>query len=259
MLNKYKFLFLLSVVFFGVLISTVHSQTDPKITRRLVMQDEVFPYKAMEYETAQKALNEFFKKYKFNISFSCFQTDDFTYQYVFPFGPYNDVDVFFKMFNEKIAASDKKEYDRLYAAFAGTINANNSIVIELKDSYKPKNPYLKPGEAGFIHWDYFELLPGKEPEALELLKEYKKMNEKFEIPVANNQWSVSFGDHSSTVIFSTLAKDDVDYYTHNKEAEEKYMNDPDFMGFYMKFLSYVRSFKHFNGKPRLDLSYSAAE
>jgi len=223
------------------------------------MQDVVFPYKAMEYENAQKGINEFFKKNKIGISWDVLQTDDFTYMYLVQFSGLGEVDELFKMWNDKIKASDQKEFGKLYSAFAGTIDRNNTLIVELKESYIPTNPYLKPEDAGFVHWDFFELLPGKETEANALLADYKKMNEKLNIPVGYKQWSVVFGDNSSTIVFTTRAKDDVDFYTHNKETDNKLNNEPGGGDMYMKFMSSVRSFHHINGKPRPDLSIAASK
>jgi hypothetical protein len=82
---------------------------------------------------------------------------------------------------------------------------------------------------------------------------------KLNIPVAYNLWSVVFGENSTTLIFTTLAKDDVDFYTRNKETDEKTMKEPGGNEMYMKFMSSVRSFHHFNGKPRPDLSITASK
>jgi len=257
MQHKYKSLFILFLILFTSV--NLFSQENKKPTRLLVMEDVVFPYKMMEYENAQKGINEFFKKNKISISWNAFQTDDFTYMYVVPFSGLGEVDELFKMWNEKIKASDQKEFGKLYSAFAGTIDRNNTLIVELSDSYKPANPYLKPEDAGFIHWDFFELLPGKEQEARALLTDYKKMNEKLNIQVGYNLWSVVFGNNSTTLVFTTNAKDDIDFYTHNKETDEKTMKEPGGSEMYMKFLSSVRSFHHINGKPRPDLSIQASK
>ena len=257
MQHKYKFLFICLLILFSNI--NLFSQENKKPTRLLVMQDVVYPYKAMEYENAQKGINEFFKKNKVGISWDTYQTDDFTYMYVVQFSGLGEVDELFKMLNDKIKASDQKEFGKLYGAFAGTIDHNNSIIVELKDSYKPKNPYMKPEDAGFIHWDFFELLPGKDTEAGALLADYKKMNEKLNIPVGYNQWSIVFGEKSTTVVFTTLAKDDIDFYTRNKETDEKTMKEPGGNEMYMKFMSSVRSFHHINGKPRPDLSIATSK
>ncbi len=257
MQQKHKYFFICSLLLFGFI--NLHSQQTQKPTRLLVMQDVVFPYKAMEYENAQKALNDFFKKNKVGISWNTFQTDDYTYMYTVRFSSLGEVDELFKLWDEKIKGTDQQEFGKLFSAFAGTIDHNNSIIVKLKDSYKPENAYLKQGDAGFIHWDFFELLPGKEEEAKSLLAEYKKLNEKLKIPVPYNQWSVEFGENSSTVIFTTEAKNDVDFYTHNKETDDKTMKEPGANEMYMKFISLVRSFRHFNGRPRPDLSLASVE
>ena len=246
--------FLLTSFLFLITTFNLFPQESAKPTRLLVMQDVVYPYKFMEYESAQKAINEFFKKNKLDMSWETYQTDEFTYMYIIQFSALSEVESLFKMWDQKIKASDQKEFGKLFTAFAGTIDHSNQLVVELANSYKPKNPYMKSDDGGFIHWDFFELLPGKDIEARALLGDYKKMNEKLNITVGYNQWSVYFGEQSSSVIFTTIAKDDIDFYTHNKETDDKLMKEPGGAEMYMKFLSCVRSFHHYNGKFRPDLS-----
>jgi len=77
MQHKYKFFVICFLLLFSGII--LFSQENKKPNRLLVWEDVVFPYKAAEYETAQKAMNEFFKKNKVGFSWHTYQTDDYTY------------------------------------------------------------------------------------------------------------------------------------------------------------------------------------
>jgi hypothetical protein len=252
MQHKYKFLFTCFLILITAL--NTYPQESKKPVRLLIMEDVVYPYKLAEYENAQKAINEFFKKNVPGLSWETYQTDDFTYMYIIPFSSLSEVEGLFTMMESKIKAADQKEFGKLYGAFAGVIDHNHTLVVELADSYNPENRYLKPEEGSFIHWDFFELLPGKDMEARGITAQYKKLNEKLNIPVPYNLWSTYFGPNSTTLVFSTRAKDDVDFYTRNKESDDKMMKDPEGSAIYMNFLASVRSFHHFNGKARPDLS-----
>lgn len=250
----YKFWLILILFLFTSIFAPIFSQSSSKKLRLLVMEDIVLPSKMMEYEKAQKDMNEFLKKNNFNITWNAYQTDDFNYMYVVPFYNLNQVDSLFNLWNSKVKAVGNDEFSKVLNQFNGTIDYNNSLIVELVDSYKAQNPYFKADEAKFIHWDFFEIIPGKEKESKKLLEEYKKINEKLKIPVSYNLWNVVFGEHSTTMIFTTQAKDDVDFYTHNKQSDELLMKEPGGADLYMKFLSGVRKFHHINGKPRPDLS-----
>lgn len=258
MLNKNKSLFLMAIVFFSLIASNMNAQTENKRTRLLVMQDVVFPNKFMEYEAAQKAINQFLIKNKFTTSWDCYQTDDFTYMYTIQFSDLQEVDAMYKMWNEKIGSS-AKEFNTLYGAFTGTIKSTNNIIVELGEWYTPKNPNVTRETAGFIHWDYFELVPGKDWETRAMIADYKKMSEKLQTPLGFRQWNVVFGENSTTIIFSSIAKDDIEFYTLNKKGDELMMKEPGGEEMYMKFMANVSKFEHKNGKPRRDLSIAASK
>jgi len=253
--NKNRFfvaLLLFTLLFTGL----TFSQGDKKPTRLMIMQDVVYPYKSADYESAQKALNEFFKKNKFDMNWKVYQTDDFVYMYLVPFSDYSEIDAFNKMWDQKYSSVDQKEFGKLFSDFTGTIDHNNTIIVELNDSYDPSNAYLKPSDFNFIHWDFFEILPGKDWEIKALVDSYKKMNQDLNIPVPFKVWRVPYGEHTNSVIFTTHAKDDVDFYQHNKETDEKMMKYPGGQELYMKFFSTVKKFYHYNGKPRPELDYA---
>ena len=256
MQHKYKFLLAAFLFLFSVI--SIFPQQQPNRTRILVMQDVVQPSKFLEYETAQKAVNQFITKNKLASAMDCFQTDDFTYMFTIQFSDLKEVDDLYKLWNDKISANSK-EFGSLYSAFTGTIKSQNNIVVELGESYVPKNPIVTRDNFGFIHWDYFELIPGKEWETKAMVSEYKKMCEKLQTPLGFRQWNIVFGENSSTIIFSTIAKDDIEFYTLNKKADDLMMKEPGGQEMYMKFLSNVASFEHKNGKPRKDLSIAPSK
>lgn len=232
------------------------AQNNKKPVRILVLDDIVSPSKVMEYEKAQKAMNEFIVKNKMGINWQTYQTDDYTYMYVVPFSTFTTLDSLFKLWDEKMMAANQDDLKKHFGAFAGTIDQTNSHIVQKNEnnSYMPKNPYMKPEDAKFLHWDFFEVIPGKEQEVWALMADYKKLCEKLNVTVPYNAWSVNIGDHTSTIVITTPAKDDVDFYTQNKMSDEKFMKEPGTDELYGKFMSLMRKFNHFNGKPRPDLS-----
>lgn len=250
---KYKLI--VSTVFLVLIISFVtnFAQDASKPVRLMVMQDVVHPYKVAEYEKAQKEMNEFITKNNFGFSWEVFRADDYTYHYVIPFSNFADLDRLFKMWDEKNKAANQEDLAKHIIAFTGTIDHTNTIIVKKSEySYVAKTPYLKQDEAKFIHWDYFEILPGKEHEAWSLVSDYKKLCEKLNINVSHNVWSLEFGEHNSTIIFTTWAKDAVDFYTMNKKSNEQMMKDGSDL--YSKFMACVSRFHHVNGRYEKDLS-----
>jgi hypothetical protein len=157
------------------------------------------------------------------------------------------------MWDDKMKASNQEELTQHMNTFTGTIEHTNSIIVKKnEDSFTAKNSYLKPDESMFIHWDFFEIIPGKEHEAWALVSDYKKLYEKLDIDVSYDAWSVEFGEHNSTIIFTTWAKDDVDFYTMNKKVDKLMTKEADELD--SKFMACVNTFHYFNGRYRKDLS-----
>lgn len=246
---------LTSLIFFLLLFSLVNAQNDKKPTRYMVMQDVVPFNKTMEYESAQKEINNFFASNKLDFKWRVYKSDDNIYMYLIPFSDYADLDKIFKAWDEKIKTVNQDEFNKKWNAFNGTIDHTNNIIIQLSESsYTPKNSYITADKSSFTHWDFFEVIPGKEKEAWALMKDYKSTCEKENTEVPFHVWSVNFGERTSTIVITTPANSDIDFYTHNKAADDKIMKSPGAMELYGKFMACIKKFNHFNGKPRPDLS-----
>jgi len=255
MLNKSRSFFLLLTGFFIASIS--FAQNADKTTRLLVLQDVVFPNKSAEYEKVQKATNEFLKKNKSGISWECYQTDDFTYMYVIPFSDLKMIDSMNKAWDAKMKSFNQDDFMGTVNGFIGCINHVNSLIVKLSpQSYMPKNPRLKTEEATFLHWDFFEIIPGKEREAWGLAADYKKLNTEKNIVTPYNLFSVEFGQNSSTIIMTTRAKNTIDFYTQNKVDDDNIGDSSKELD--SKFWALIKKFSHFNGKFRADLSLTSA-
>ena len=253
----YKFLALLFITL--TVTSALYSQQKMQPTRLLVMEDVVYPNKSFEYEKAQKAMNDFIKASKIGLTWDCYQTDDYTYMYVIPFTTLSALDSLYDVWDKKFGALNQEDMNNHIKSFVGTIEGNNTIVVKLhpEASYHSPNPYVKPEEVKFIHWDFFEIIPGKEKEAWELSKQYNDINKKSGAGQDYDAWSVDFGPNSSTIIFTTPSSSDADFYSQMHQDEKKAGNQFDEL--YPKFMDCVHKFTHFNGKPRPDLSITAAK
>jgi hypothetical protein len=249
MKTKKSFLFL--VLF---LTSTSLLFPQAKLAKLFVMEDNVFPSKVMEYEKAQKEMFGFFKKHNFKATMRTYSTDESLYYYVTQIVNLASLDTLYEKWNNAMLKYDQKEFNKLWSNFSGTTKSSGNMVLQQSEySYNPSNAYLNTFDAGFIHFDFFDIIPGKEMEAWGLLAEYKKLCEKFKFEEPFNVWSVMVGNPASRIVFTSYAKDDVDYYTRNKKNSEVMMKNA--ADLYAKFMACVHNFSHYNGKPRKDLSY----
>src|ERR1017187_8264729 len=222
-------------------LSFLYGQQESKPTRLLIMQDVVYPYKAEAYEKAQKDMNEFIVKNYPSVSWRCLQYDNYTYDYIVDLGDYGKIDDMNKMWEEKMKTVDQNEFKKYADPFIGTISATHQFVVTLdkKGSYLAKNPFVKPGEGKFYHWHYFEFIPGRENEALQVARDEAALSEKLNLKGSFNLWHISMGQNTNAYVYASTDKSRVDFFT-NMEADNKVagkqMDELD-----KKFMSYVRS------------------
>ncbi|MDR3609275.1 MAG: hypothetical protein P4L27_01770 [Ignavibacteriaceae bacterium] len=235
-------------------ISFLYGQQPAKTTRLLVMQDVVYPYKVDAYEKAQKDMNDFIAKNYPAVKWNCLQYDNYTYIYTVDLGDYGKIDEMNKMWQEKMKTVNQDDFKKYADQFLGTISQTNQLVVTKDDkgSYKAKDPYIKRNEAKFFHWDYFELIPGKEDDAVSIAREEAAYSEKMNLKMDYNLWRVSMGQNTNSIIFVSWDKDRVNFFTDMEKDNKlagKEMEDMD-----KRFMTYVQKFEHWNGKPRPDLS-----
>jgi len=250
MKTKMNFLFVISLLF--VFCSISISQT--QLVKLFIMEDIVNPSKVAEYEKAQQDMNSFLKKRNFKSTWRAYSTDESVYYFVMPITSLAGLDSLYASWYGAMEKYNKEGLGQLMTNFAGTAKSSGNMVLQQSEhSYHPANSYLNPMDAGFLHFDFFDIIPGKEMEAWALLGEYKKLCEKNKFEEPFNVWQVMVGNPSSRIIFTNYAKDEVDYYTRNKKNTEVLMKNASDL--YVKFMACVEKFSHFNGKPRKDLSY----
>jgi hypothetical protein len=227
---------------------------ETKTTRLMVMQDVVYPYKMDAYEKAQKDMNEFVSKNYPAVYWNCLQYDNYTYIYTINLGEYGKIDEMNKMWQDKMKTVNQDEFKKYADEFLGTISNTNQLIVTKDDkgSYISKDPYVKRSDANFFHWDYFELLPGREEDAIAIAREEAAYSEKVKQKMDYNLWRISVGPNTNSIIFVSWDKNRVDFFTDMEKDNKlggKEMEDMD-----KKFMSYVTKFEHWNGKPRPDLS-----
>lgn len=159
---KIKMWILFVVLFFSSLPS-LYSQDNKSPVRIMVLTDVVIPAKADQYEKAQKDMNVFITQNFPSLNWQCVQFDQYEYNYIVDLKSYADIDAWDKAWNEKMKTVDQIEYKKLNDAFIGTVSSNASRIYTLdeKDSYEAKDPLVQPKDAMFLHFDYYELTPGK--------------------------------------------------------------------------------------------------
>lgn len=250
---KIKLWILFVVVFFSS-IPSLFSQENKTPVRIVVMTDVVIPNKADQYEQAQKDMNVFLTNNYPNLKWDCVQFDRYEYNYIVDLKNYADIDEWNKTRMEKMKTVDQAEYKRLAAEFDGTISSNSRRIYTLdeKDSYTAKDPLVQPKDAKFLHFDYYELVPGKEDEALSIAHAISAINAKLNLRMSARIWRQNFGETNNAILLVRSDKSSSDFYSDMEKNNQ--MSNQEKKDLQKKFMSYVLKFDHWNGKTRPDLS-----
>jgi hypothetical protein len=250
---KIKMWILFVVVFFSS-IPSLYSQDNKTPVRIVVMTDVVYPNKADQYEKAQKDMNVFLANNFPALNWQCIQFDKYEYNYIVDLKNYADIDTWNKAREEKMKTVDQTERKRLMDAFDGTISSYSRRVYTLdeKDSYTAKDPLVQPKDASFLHFDYYELTPGKENEALSIAHEISAINEKTNVRTSSRIWRQNFGENNNAVLIVHSDKNSSDFYSNMEKNNQA--NSQEKKDLMKKFMTYVQKFDHWNGKMRPELS-----
>jgi hypothetical protein len=235
-------------------VTSLYSQDYKTPVRIMVLTDVVIPNKADQYEQAQKDMNVFLANNFPTLNWQCVQFDKYEYNYIVDLKNYADVDSWNKAFDDKIKTVNQADYKKLTDAFIGTISSTASRIYtaDEKDSYTAKDPLVQPKDAMFLHFDYYELIPGKEDEALKIAHDISAINEKLNIKTSARIWRQNFGEKNNAILLVRSDKNSSDFYSNmekNNQASNQEKKD-----LQKKFMAYVQKFDHWNGKMRLELS-----
>jgi hypothetical protein len=118
----------------------------------------------------------------------------------------------------------------------------------------PENPRLKPEDANFIHWDYYQIEEGKGQEAIEFAKKFKELWTKNNVEDGYNLWMADIGHDLGMMVVTQSAKNATDYYQQGDKLMET-MGD-EINKLTEDFMMLTRDFRHLNGKPHPEWVYT---
>ena len=252
---KYKSLILFATLLFSSL-SSLLAQDDNKPTRILVLTDVVYPYKADQYEKAQKDMNVFLAKNFPSLKWTCIQFDQYAYNYIVDIKDYSAIDEWDKGWQEKMKTIDQTEFKKLSSAFDGTIIKTRQSAYSSNENgrYKAKEPFVDPKDANFLHFDYYEFIPGKEDDAINVSHEMIALNTQLNSKMSSRLWREEWGENTNSILVVRSDKNAPDFYSDMEKTNQLGGDKRKEIG--NKFMSYVQKFEHWNGKVRDDLSIS---
>lgn len=244
------------LLFFLLLISAtlVFAQNEQKRRLVLVQSEKPFPDKISEYESAQKAANEFALKYGYGSSFDVYVSDNGTYYFTVEIENLAGIDKLNELWSEVSKKADKAELQKVFDAFKGTVDYNTSDVYSTgKYSYVPKQPRTKPEDMNFNRWTFYNLKAYYDQEGLDaVLKEIRDTCETNNSDLAYGIYYKSLGGENNQLVTVEGAASQADYYQATAEFNTKLGEK--IRPLWERFLTYVRDFHGIDCWYRPDLS-----
>lgn len=252
---KAKFFYLL---FAGLLLLSAYTlaQEEPKDQLYWVREEIVKVDKWQQYEETSKEWIELMTGAGLDFPYMrASQRDDGHYYYLLPLSNYSDIDKFPEKFGSAIEKIGKEKWDEFIKRNEGSMAYHKDFIAKwnAKYSYVPKEPRLKQGEAGFLHWIFFTYKLEKRQEVLDVLAEWKELYEKNNIPDHWSTWTIEVGERNDLMAITESAKDGASFYAAMDENSAKIKEEEQKL--WQKFSQYVTSIEQNFGKPRPDLGF----
>jgi hypothetical protein len=227
----------------------------PKTQLFLMHEDDVLPYMSDKYESALKDFVKMFSDAKVDSrSYNVIQTDYFKYTAIIPVTDFDGLAKYFGMTPEIIEKIGKDKFDAQMKKFDGCYDTHRNYLMTLRNdlSYKPEYGLNPDDGLNYRHLDYFYVVPGKENELMELIKEYKKLYESKKIEEGYRVYMGSVGTEMGMVLFVQPAKSRVDFAMLSDKQDEILGSDAQKL--WNKLLTITQKFEHHDGMMRPDLS-----
>jgi hypothetical protein len=221
----------------------------------LFHEDVIHPYMQEKYEKAAKNFNEMLKEANVKDVTRVIQTEYFTYTYITPVKDFDGLAKYYA--DNEMDKIDENKMKQVMSGFEGCYASHKDYLMRLRNdlSYKPTYGMNPDDGLNFRHVDYIWILPGKEEEMNEILKEYKKLYESKNIEEGYRVYYGNIGTDGPLAILVQPAKGRTDWATLSDRQDEQLGKEgSDLLG---RVMSICQKFEHKNGEMRPDLFYSA--
>jgi len=250
-------LLLLFIFFFLVSFTWIPAQEKlPDQEMYMVHEDVIFPYMQDKYEKASKDFIDMLKESNVDGSSRSIQVEYFTYQAIIPVKDYDGLSKYMGMRREMMGKIGDEKMKKVMSQFDGCYASHKNFLITLRNdlSYKPKYG-LNPDEGlNFRHIDYINIIPGKEDEMNQILKDYKSLYESKNIDEGYRIYFGSMGTDMPLIMIVQPAKGRADWATLSDRQDEQLGEEGN--KFLKRMMAISQKFEHKNGMMRPDLYYS---
>ncbi len=222
----------------------------------MVHEDVVFPYMQDKYEKAAKDFVDMFKEANVEGSSRAFQTEYFTYSTLFPVKDFEGLAKYMEMRGGLVDKIGEEKMNNVMSQFDGCYASHRNYLITLRNdlSYKPLYGLSADEGLDFRHFDYINVIPGKEDEMNEILKDYKALYEAKNIEEGYRVYFGGIGTDMPYIIFVQPAKGRVDWATLSDRQDEQLGDEGGKL--LKRMMAITQKFEHKDGMMRPDFYYT---
>jgi len=222
----------------------------------MVHEDVVFPYMQDKYEKAAKDFVQMLIDANVEGSSRAFQTEYFTYSTIISVKDFEGLAKYMEMRREMMDKIGEEKMGKVMGQFDGCYASHKNYLITLRNdlSYKPTYGLNADEGFNFRHFDYINVIPGKEDEMNDILKEYKALYESKNIEEGYRVYFGGIGTDMPYIIFVQPAKGRVDWATLSDRQDEQLGEEGSKL--LNRMMAITQKFEHKDGMMRPDLYYS---
>lgn len=222
----------------------------------VVHQEVAKPTMVAQYEATSKEFVALVKAHKDKMPhfrFNAYVSPDFTYTYVVAMPNIATMDAINAEFGALAQAAGASFMDINRRGGAATDHVRESIVALAPElSYRPAQPRLKPEEIRYVHYDFYYVLPGREPDADALSADYLKLFRDKGIANGYNVYKTVMGPEMPLYVVAIGAKDAGDFHAENAKTQAQLGAEGQTLA--GRAMGLTRRFDQRSAVPRPDLS-----
>ncbi len=253
---KLKFILILMTGLFTTSSFTVLAQEEPKDQLYWVREEVVKVEMWQQYEETSKQWVELMTGAGLDLPYMrASQRDDGHYYYLFPLSSYGDIDNFGQIFGSAIDKIGRDKWKEFMKENESSMEYHKDFIAKwsAKYSYVPKEPRIKPEEAGFLHWIFFTYKIENTKEVLDILAEWKALYEKNNIPDGWSTWTIELGEQNNMLAITESYKDGASFFAAMEENSKKLKVEEEKL--WQKLSVHVLTMEQKYGSPRPDLGF----
>ncbi len=257
---KGKFLVVsLGLVFCLCFLSNFAQTEEQKAQLFLVVEEVVKPPMVSEFEDASKEEFALLAEHDFPYTCYMYNTDDYTYYYVWAVKDYADIGNLMNTWMEMVKKIDMEKWQALVERKGKALESYKFGAIRHRPdlSYVQENPRFKPEETNFMYWVFCHVLPGKESEFEKICREWIELDKEVNRSDSYDTFIAEMGTEMPLFFWTARGKSVADFYRQQEVYGTKAGDR--IVELWNRTMALCRKYEDKTGWFRPDLSYIPKE